>query len=400
MTGRERFLMYVGLGAAGLLVLFVGYAFVWAPLDEAWSEKRKAEEELANLQNDYNAQVKKNDHVTKLNPRLVLAQKLSLPRSDPVIDGKQYMPVADRKAVHLANLRSAYDAYLHELLRKAGFRQETIEIKVRQAPKAGGGPVGMGKKQEAPPFERLVFGVSAKGPQEAVYRALRDFHSENLLHVVKDFSVSVAKPEGRKEPDPSSLVFSATVEAMRMEAGEKRTALKPTQLPYPPKVLSEAKRDYLVLKNHSLFTGMKDPPPEPKPPVKEKPREKPKEKPKDPGPSEKERLEVLQYVKVTMLAYNQGKGRWEATLYDQAQGQGEEIKVDLRLYKTFQIADENEKSMLDGKVHYIDAEQMIFEAAKNGKVEFFRARVGDFMDEVWKSPMSATEAKKLGFKKG
>lgn len=400
MTGRERFLMYVGLGAAGLLVLFVGYAFVWAPLDEAWSEKRKAEEELANLQNDYNAQVKKNDHVTKLNPRLVLAQKLSLPRSDPVIDGKQYMPVADRKAVHLANLRSAYDAYLHELLRKAGFRQETIEIKVRQAPKAGGGPVGMGKKQEAPPFERLVFGVSAKGPQEAVYRALRDFHSENLLHVVKDFSVSVAKPEGRKEPDPSSLVFSATVEAMRMEAGEKRSELRPAKLPHPPRVLSEAKRDYLVLKNHSLFTGMKEAP-------------KPKDTlhmprilndgpsiPRYSGPGEEERLAVLQHVKVTMLAYNQGKGRWEATLYDQAQGQGEEIKIDMRVYQRFQIADENEKPMLDGRVHFINAEQMIFEAVKDGKVQYFRAKVGDFLDSVWKSPISAADARELGIKLG
>jgi hypothetical protein len=61
------------------------------------------------------------------------------------------------------------------------------------------------------------------------------------------------------------------------------------------------------------------------------------------------------------------------------------------LYKTFTLYNEN-KPILEGKVVWIDAEQMIFTA--EGK--HFRARVGDLLDTAWKAPLSANEVKKLG----
>jgi hypothetical protein len=43
-------------------------------------------------------------------------------------------------------------------------------------------------------------------------------------------------------------------------------------------------------------------------------------------------------------------------------------------------------------VVWIDEEQLIFTA--EGK--YFRAKLGDFLDAVWKSPLTASEVKALG----
>jgi hypothetical protein len=48
--------------------------------------------------------------------------------------------------------------------------------------------------------------------------------------------------------------------------------------------------------------------------------------------------------------------------------------------------------VLEGKVVWIDEEQLIFTA--EGK--HYRAQLGDFLDAVWKSPLTASEVKKLG----
>lgn len=207
-------------------------------------------------------------------------------------------------------------------------------------------------------------------------------------------SIAVPQPKGKEKPNPNILELNMLLEALVVAGAEARSTVLPTQLAFTPKLLAEPSRDYNLLNKRSLFTGLASPPPEkPKEIVKEKPKP-PSPPPSDPTPKvlESERLEVLQFVKLTMLAYNQNRARWEASLYDQAGGKGDEIKLDTRLYKSFILYNESNKPILEAKVVSIDAEQMIFTA--EGK--YFRVRVGDFLDSAWKKPLSSTEVKKLG----
>ena len=165
--------------------------------------------------------------------------------------------------------------------------------------------------------------------------------------------------------------------------------MMPTRLAFTPRMLAEPGRDYSVLSKRSLFTGLAEPP---KPPVEVKVKGRRSHEAEEPKISEKLRLETLEFVKVTMLAYNPQRLRWEATLYDQAQGKSNEIRLDTRLYKTFTIYAGEDTVILEGKVVWIDEEQLIFTA--EGK--YFPAQLGDFLDAVWKSPVG--EAQKLGLK--
>ena len=113
MTGRERFLMWVGLGAAGFLVLFVGYAFVWSPLADAWQTRKDALTTLTQTQNDLNTQLKTNAHILKLDPRLALASKLSLPKSNPLYNKLGItLPEAAKESPARLALRKGVDAHV------------------------------------------------------------------------------------------------------------------------------------------------------------------------------------------------------------------------------------------------------------------------------------------------
>ena len=46
MTSREKTLLMISLGAVAAGILFVGYAFVYAPLTDAWERHDAAKEAL------------------------------------------------------------------------------------------------------------------------------------------------------------------------------------------------------------------------------------------------------------------------------------------------------------------------------------------------------------------
>lgn len=389
MTNRQKLLVTVAASAVVLGVLFVGYAFVYSPLVDAWDRRSQVDDELKKVQDDLKDQNGQAKTIVKLSPRLEQWAKLSLPPRDPSLR-KEGVSAEDQKNRHLSQLKTEYERYLSGLLRESGMKAETIKIVERAADKKFLPPPPKAKGA-APQYHSLAFGVSATGPQAAVYRALRDFHKTNLLHQVRGLTVAVPNAKGREKPDPKTLELSMVVEALIVQGAEDRTGIWPKTLAKSPRVLAEPDRDYNLLSKRSLFTGLASPPPPP--PVRTvRPTPPPPPAPSRPKINEKERLETLEWVKVTMLAWSPTRQRWEATLYDQAQGKGDEIKVDMRLYKTFTIYSENENAILQARVVKIDEEQMIFQA--EGK--YFRARLGDFLHTVWKEPLPTSEVRKLG----
>ena len=388
MNSRERLLMFLSLGGTALGVLFVGYSFVWTPLVELAEQKGKADEQLEKVSSELAQINKSNDTILKQHPRLKQWDKLSLPPRDP--SQKKSGSSDDQKRVHFSKLETEYERIISDLLRRNGMNASSVKVTKAQ-PDARVGAPPLPPKGQAPLYERMAFKVTATGPQDAVYKSLREIQEMKVLHEVRSMSVAVPQPKGKEKPNPNILDLTMLLEALVVSGAEPRSTVLPTQLAFTPKILAEMGRDYNLLSKRSLFTGLASPPPPEKP--KEVVKEKPPSPPKDPTPTtlESERVEALQFVKLTMLAYNPNRSRWEASLYDQAGGRGEEIKLDTRLYKTFTLYNEN-KPILEGKVVWIDAEQMIFTA--EGK--HFRVRVGDLLDTVWKTPLSASEVKKLG----
>jgi hypothetical protein len=398
-------LVWLGLGAGAVLVLFVGYLFVWSPLEDTWRRQAEADKELSEALEKLSVQKKTNDRLLKVSPRLKVAEKLSLPPSAPPVKGKPalFRPLDDQKAAHVAVLGHEYRNYLLGLLINAGF--EKPEVTARPSQKQANND----KKKAAPVFEPLVFTVTARGTQRALYKALQDFHSTNLLHEIRNLTAEVAKPKSREKPDPNVLTVNMTVEALILRNGKTRTTLLPAELKEQPDVLASARRDYSLLEKRSIFTGLMPPPPPPSTQKKEEKKPPPEPEP-DPELTLSDRLEVLEFVKVTMVAYNPKMRRWEASLYDQAQGKSDEIKVTERgAFRSFTIYNEDEREVLEARVKFIgwpsrvgDPDNaptreavLIFEADK----KFYVARVGDFLDTVYRKPLSDKEAIELGLLK-
>ncbi|MGL4554462.1 MAG: hypothetical protein ACRC33_25140 [Gemmataceae bacterium] len=382
MTAREMFLVRVALAAVAGGILFVGYAFIWSPLADAHERRTKAGEEFSKKDTDLKAALAENDAIVKLHPRLTQWNKLSLPPRNPDLK-KPGVSVEDQKQLHVSRLKTEYESYLSGLMRRSGMRAETVKVTEEKAASKVGAPPTPAKGI-APVYDRLAFSVSAVGPQEAAYRALREFQAAHVLHEVRGLTLTVPGSKGKDKPDPKTLELSMKVEALVVNGAEERPGMMPKQLAFTPRVLAEPARDYGVLSKRSLFSGLAEPP---KPVAKVEPKEEPEE----PKVSERQRLETLEFVKLTMLAYNPNRSRWEATLYDQAQGEGNEVRLDTRLFKSFTLYS-GETAVLEGKVVLIDEEQLVFTA--EGK--HFRARLGDFLDVAWKAPLPASEVKKLG----
>jgi hypothetical protein len=377
-------LVMIALGGVAAGILFVGYAFVYAPLADAWERRTKADEEYAKKDGELKTAQAENDAVLKLHPRLAQWNKLSLPPRDPALK-QPGVHIEDQKQRHFSKLKSDYGAYLDRVMRNSGMKPETIKVEEKRDATVGAAPKPVTKTAQ-PLYTRMTFGVRATGPQEAAYRAIRQFQATNLLHEIRGMKLSVAAVKGKENPDPKVLDLDMLVEALVVTGAEERNAVMPQSLAFPPRIFAEPPRDYTVLSKRSLFTGLAEPPKAP-PKVDKLPPKKEEYK-----VNERLRLETLECVKLTMLAYNPNRLRWEATLYDQAQGESSEIRLDTRLYKTFTIYAGEETAILEGKVLWIDEEQLIFSA--EGK--YFRAQLGDFLDTVWKSPLTASEVKKLG----
>jgi hypothetical protein len=368
MTRRETIL------ATTLVVIlvvfgggFVFHLFVYEPLSTVRAQLDSAREAYLKKQDELAAEQRQIDSVTRLNPRLNQWQKLSLPPRDPKVKLSPGMTPEELKKRHLADLKVDYQRYLTDLMDRNGLRSVVVKQKATER-RGMTGPAVKGKQA---PFERLAFGVTAQGSMDSLSRALKEFHTTDLLHQVRSVNVSLASARGRTQMKPGTLDVNLTVEALMVNGAEARSSLLPasSSLTHRPRVLAEPIRDYSRMDKRNMFTGID--------PIYARRTE--------------ERHDVLRFVKLTTIYWNDDRKRWEATLYDQAKG-GAEKKLDARLWNEFTIVDGNKNTMIEGKVVLIDERQLIFQA--DGK--YYRMRVGDFIYPAIREEVKKEELVSLG----
>lgn len=369
MTQREKVLA----GVMAVLLVFVGgavagYVFVYRPLTGVNAQLRAAEAQLKKKGQELAAEEQAIEGLLRVNPRLSQWTKLSLPPRDPTAKKVPLALQEEQKKKHLNQLQVEYEAYLSKLLISSGLRDPKVDP--RQIERAR---TGQAFKSQ-PAHERLSFQVSARGNMASVSKALREFHSTHLLQQVKNLTLSaVTQNQGGTPPPPGTLDVKMTVEALVVPGGEERVGLLPSKLAYEPRVLAEPRRDYEAISGRNMFTGFSV-------------------GGVDRGTTRQERPEiVLGKVKLTMLAYNPARSRWEATIYDQAKGTPEK-KLNTSVSNTFSIADRYKNPVLDGKVVYIDESMLVFVSNK----KYYRMQCGEMVGTAMKAEMRRSEVKALG----
>jgi hypothetical protein len=382
MTQREKVLatglaVVLGLAASAGLLFF----FVLEPIKSASERVQTAQAFLDQKQGEWNREQTQIGNMLKVNPRLAQWHEISLPPRPP--EAKKGAPVSDeQKRKHLARLQVDYERYLNDLLRKdKRFQSDSIVINTRQVEKQT--TTARGKQQ--PLYERLAFSVAARGDLKGVTSMLEEFHRTPLLHQIRSMTVDLASSKtGTKKDDTEALDLKMTVEALLVNGAKDRASLLPEKLPYPLKVLAEPERTYALMTKKNMFTGIKPPPVVVRKTEKKDP---PKPRPKE------DRADVLRFVKLTMLWYNDRRERWEATVYDQAKG-GQEKKLNTGLDREFTIYDKYDEVSLDARVIHVDEDQLIFRS--EGK--YYRLRCGDFVYPAIRESLRETDLKKLGIK--
>jgi len=382
MTRREKVLSMtalalVALVGGGLLV----HLFIWQPITDLRGRITQAQLKLNEKQADLLKEQKRIEGVLKVNPRLSLWNKLSLSPDDPkakkiVAMGKEAQKLKEAQhAKHVTALQREYATFLRDLMRNAGLRDANVNPRT---PERSGTPSSTAKKT-VPAFERLAFEATRRGDMAAVSKALESFHTTRLLHHIRRLDLGLAKkrlnlPEG-------TLEVKMTVEALLVNGAEMSPKLEPNKpLPYTPRVLAEAKRDYRHLAARNVFTGIK-------PPVQVAAKD-------DKKPLTEEKKEVLRFVRLTMLYYDNERERWAATLYDQAKEDG---LINLNtgiLGRNFVIKDKYDEKTLEGRVVKITDEELIFKSDD----QFYRVLLGEFLYPAIRTPLKDSELRKLGLK--
>jgi hypothetical protein len=374
MTRREKVMattLIVVMTVLGGGLLF--HLFVYQPISEAREELANEREKLQKAQDQLAKQGGQIKDILQADPRLSQWKKISLPPRNPEAK-KKGVSLEEQQKAHLSRLGVAYERYLSTLLRENGFGD--VVVSPRTVDKRAN-PI---LKAKEPVYEKLAFGVTGRGDLEAAVRSLKAFHQANLLHSIRNLTLTVAQQRGRVAAKPGSLDMSMQVEALLVNGAEERKDLLPDKLSYPLRVLAEpesgVERKYSYMLSHNIFTGSG--------------RTIERSFSGDEKEAE-DRKDVLSFVKLTMLCYDTNKRRWAATLYDQGKG-GDEIKLDQRIDKEFTILDHAKNSLLEGKVVLIDEKQLIFKA--DGK--YYRMHCGDFLYPCLKKEVSAQELKELG----
>jgi hypothetical protein len=382
MTQREKTLT---AGLLGVLAVFGGgflfHLFVYEPVTAVREQLETERDELQKKKNELLGEKKRIDEIFHVDPRLTQWTQISLPPRDPELK-KLNLPPEEQKRKHLADLRVAYEDYLSTLMTKAGFLRETIKVEVR----ASGQPRSPVKGKE-PPYEQLTFGAVGQGKMDSVVRMMREFHRTPLLHHVRNVSLGLVADNKGGKKTPGLLELNLTVEALLMNGAEDRSTLQPKALAVTPQVLASdpkkpaaGERNYLAMNRLNMFTGYS---PTPEPVARTAPAA--------PKVSTEEKAEVLRFVKLTTLAFDPERKRWEGWLYDQAKG-GKEKKVNTGVLNEFTISDKDDHAMIEAKVVKIDEEFMVI--LSEGK--YYRLRCGDFLYPAIRKPMSKAELKEMG----
>jgi hypothetical protein len=374
MTRREKVMATTLIAVMAVLgsgVLF--HMFVYQPIDEVREQIKLEEEKLQKARADLKDQEDQITEILHVDPRLAQWQKISLPPRNPEAKKTGVTPEEQQKR-HRSELQVEYERYISEMLRKNGFAGDTIVV----SPRTGDNRASPILRAKEPVYDRMSFSVTARGDLEAVLRSLKDFHQANLLHQVRDLTLSVAQARGRTVPAPGTLDLSMTVEALMVNGAEDRKSLLPEKLSYPLRVLSP-ERKYATMLRRNMFAGISLDSTEDDPSIRE---------------SVENKKDVLSFVKLTMLCYDTDKTRsgWNATFYDQGKG-GDEIVVN-RFSNELKIVDQGENTLLDATVVLIDSRQLIFKVEN----KYYRMYCGDFLYPSMATALTKDELKELGIK--
>jgi hypothetical protein len=362
MTQREKYLSIVLLTTFLVVgVGFGGYLFLLQPLWQLAETSKALKTELEDKEGELARKEEQVATITRTSPRLAMWKKISLPVPDPRTK-KPNVSAEEHKNRHVAQMQIEYERFLSELLSRNGFAHDSIIITPR--PPAGASNTQRGKQ---PVFDRLAFGVTARGKLDGLVQMLDDFHRANLLHQIRTLSLTtVLNRSGRGPATPTGeLDLGMSVEVLLANGADTRTALMPSSVAVKTRVLAEPGRDYKDLAARDIFQGV----------VAN-------------AKISEDRTEVLRFVRLTTL-YNNGR-RWEAYLYDLGKG-GEERRVNTVTLDEFSVEDKYGNLVLDARVVHIDHRALIF---KTGK-KFYRLEVGDFLHPALEKPLSAAELKAL-----
>jgi hypothetical protein len=177
MNPRERMLAIVLL----LLVLVVGvggmgYVLVLKPLTDLGAQKREVEAQIDKKLQDLDREKAETEKVRKLDPRLALWDKLSLPDASSRDAGE-----IER---HYRQVQVDYEQHVNDVLRRAGVKNLKITTLPVDVKSGAQGP------NKPPLYKKLPYKIEGNGTLAAVVQAMDDLHRDPLLHEVRDLTVT------------------------------------------------------------------------------------------------------------------------------------------------------------------------------------------------------------------
>jgi hypothetical protein len=410
MSSRERTLMVVFLAA----VLVIGggggfHIFFWKPYSALQARLDAANKDIATKTTEKDREEKEIQRIEGLDPRLTRWETVSLPATTS--------RDSDKLERHISQEVVDYEAWLSAMLKDAGFQSiSTAAKKVdnRAVPTFA---------NKTPIYTKLAFTVEAKATFKSVVQMFEDFYRAEKLHQVRDFKVRRAQtrdPIGQQpgqppgvQPQPggnqgqgrdrsqSLLDVNMTVEALIVNGAKTREARpKVEEKPRPsrrdagrPKgpdaepppiddfeeqeeevpaaaaapagpvvgILAPARHyEDMLMKN--MYTGIQG---------------------GRGGELSEDARSVLSCVRLTMV--DNTPSRWNVEFYDQAKGSYLHCTPDFSSRNGFEVRDRYDRTVLEGKVVDANIWGIVFEA----KGQFYKMRLGEFLDDVINPPKDA-----------
>jgi hypothetical protein len=200
MNSREQTLALILVGAIAATVAgAVGYFFVWVPLGKQRTEENALNQEIADLQNQSDAQ-------KKTAAKIALARVRSLP-ADETLARREYTVALERMSEAAGILAGHYN-----------INPKSIDNSTRAVPELTKGK---------PIYTRVAFQVVLKKVNMTMVKEfLQRYHQFGLLHQITAITI-------KKEDDPNlkgrreDLTVDLTTEAIIVEGADNRKTLLP-----------------------------------------------------------------------------------------------------------------------------------------------------------------------------
>jgi hypothetical protein len=301
MTDRERtltvMLLVVMLGVGGMVV---GWKLVYAPFRDIRASSKAVSDQIDKKQYELDAEREYISRIEKLSPRLGQWEKVSLPEADPAKFGPDGSLLTAKVTPegHLNDMRVEYQKQINAIIKKAKFTERTFA------------PTDTNKRnslslKDKPVYQTLDFRLEGEGDLESVVRLFEGFYGLNLLHKIKDFSIST-------QGTSPKLLVTMSIEVLLVKGAEtksKRNGILPVWAKdsrvQPPVVLARPEKAYLAIKDVGVFSPPAGPPPTGN---------------KDEGdtPPSTDPDAVYPYIRLTMITKSDYYGGWVARIHNLA----------------------------------------------------------------------------------